>query len=158
MSKAALPTAGLKKIHGHAVKMSAWVVYILAIATSTLLVATFLADWYRKFIGLLPTAWTIGICLIAGVVMVVLALVDVFKDLEPNLKAVYCTLALPTVLSAISGGFADWITGFADWVFSLVDRQLAEAVPDGMGLGNDMIAIALTVLVVMLSQRFNRKA
>lgn len=151
-------TAGLKKVHGRAIKISAWVVYVLAIATSTLLVATFLADWYREVISLLPASWTIGVCLIAGVVMAIIALVDVLKDLEPNLKAVYCTLALPTVVSAISGGFAGWIDGFADWVFGLVDQLLREAVPNGMGLGNDLIAIALTVAVVMLAQRFSKKS
>lgn len=153
----ATATAGLKRAHGQAIKVSAWVVYVLAIATSTLLVGTFVADWYRRLLGLLPAAWTVGFCLIAGVVLIILALVDVLKDLEPNLKAVYSTLALPTVLSAISGGFAGWITGGADWVFAQTDQWLREAVPNGMGLGNDMMAIALTVAVVMLAARFNKK-
>src|SRR4051812_9873560 len=127
MAKSALPTAGLKKIHGKAVKLSAWVVYVLAIATSTLLVGTFMADWYRDLINLLPGPWTIGVTLILAVIMLILALVDVLKDLEPNLKAVYCTLTLPTVVSAIDGGFADWIDGGADWVFKLVDQWLKDA-------------------------------
>jgi hypothetical protein len=157
MAKSVLPTAGIKKIHGKAIKVSAWIVYVLAIADATLLTATFLGDWYRKAIGALPTAWTIGVTLIAGVIMLILALVDVLKDLEPNMKAIYCTLLLPTVVSAMSGGFADWINGGADWVFGLVDQWLAKSVPNGLGTGNDLWAIALTVAVVMLAQRFNKK-
>lgn len=157
MGKSVLPTAGIKKVHGKGVKLAAWPVYVLAIADATLLTATFLGDWYRSAIGALPTAWTIGVTLILGVIMLILAVVDVAKDLEPNLKAVYCTLLLPTVLSAISGGFADWVTSGADWVFGLIDQWLAKSVPDGLGVGNDLWAIALTIGVVMLAQRFNKK-
>lgn len=157
MAKTMIATKGLKQVHSKGKKIAGWVVYVLAIATSTLLVGTFLADWYRSVIGLLPSGWTIGFCVIAGVVLVMIALVDVLNDLWPNQGAVYCTLALPTVISAISGGFAAWIDGGADWVFGLVDQWMREAVPSGMGLGNDMIAIAFLVLVVMLAQRFNSK-
>lgn len=150
-------TRPLKAAHGKAKKIAGWVVYVLALATSTLLVGTFVADWYRDLIGLLPAAWTIGFCVIAGVVMAIISLIDVVKDLWPNQPAVFCALSLPTVLSAISGGFADWITGFADWVFAQLDQWLREAVPDGMGLGNDLIAIAFVIAVVMLAQRFNSK-
>jgi hypothetical protein len=158
MGKSVLPTAGIKKVHGKAIKLSAWVVYVLAIADATLLTATFLGDWYRQLVGAMPTAWTIGVTLIVGVIMLILAVVDVAKDLEPNMKAVYCTLLLPTVVSAISGGFAAWIDGGADWVFGLVDQWLVKSVPDGLGVGNDLWAIALTIAVVMLAQRFNKKA
>ena len=150
-------TRPLKAAHGKAKKIAGWVVYVLAITTSTLVVATFLADWYRKLIGLLPASWTIGFCVIAGVVLAIISLVDVVKDLWPNQPAVFSALALPTVLSAISGGFADWITSFADWVFALLDQWLKEAVPDGLGLGSDLIAIAFLVATVMLAQRFNSK-
>ncbi len=150
-------TPGVKKVHGQVLKLSAWVVFVLAIATSTLLVGTFVADWYRSLINQLPTAWTIGFCVIAGVVLVVLGIVDVLKDLEPNRGAVYAVLSLPTVLSAISGGFAEWVSGGADWVFKLVDQWLREAVPDGLGLGSDLIAIDLVVAVIMLANRFNKK-
>lgn len=157
MAKTLAPAKSLKKIHGKAIKLSAWVVYVLAICDATLLTATFLGDWYRKAINVFPTAWTIGITLIAGVIMLILALVDVLKDLEPNMKAIYCTLLLPTVVSAMSGGFAAWIDGGADWVFGLVDQWLVKSVPNGLGVGNDLWAIALTVAVVMLAQRFNKK-
>jgi hypothetical protein len=151
-------TRPLKAVHRKAKKLAGWFVYVLAIATSALLVGTFLADWYRDLINLLPTPWTIGLCVIAGVIMAIISLVDVLKDLWPNQPAVFSALAMPTVLSAISGGFADWITGFADWVFGLIDQWLKKAVPDGMGLGNDLIAIAFVVAVVMLAQRFNSKS
>jgi hypothetical protein len=153
----ATATRPLKAAHGKVKKAVGWVVYVLAIATSALLVATFLADWYRGLIGLLPTSWTIGFCVLAGVVMAIISIVDVAKDLWPERRSVYSALALPTVLSAISGGFAEWITGFADWVFGLLDQWLREAVPNGMGLGSDLIAIAFLVATVMLAQRFNNK-
>ena len=150
-------TKPLKAVHGKAKKIAGWFVYVLAIATSALLVGTFVADWYRDLIGLLPTAWTIGFCVIAGVVLAIVSIIDVLSDLWPNQPAVFSALALPTVLSAISGGFADWITSFADWVFALLDQWLKEAVPDGLGLGSDLIAIAFLVATVMLAQRFNSK-
>lgn len=150
-------TRPLKTVHGKAKKVAGWVVYVLAITTSALVVGTFLADWYRNLIGLLPTAWTIGFCVIAGVVMAIVSVIDVLNDLWPNKPAVFSALALPTVLSAISGGFAEWITTGADWVFGLLDQWLKEAVPDGMGLGHDLIAIAFVVATVMLATRFNSK-
>jgi hypothetical protein len=150
-------TRPLKAVHSKAKKIAGWFVYVLAIATSTLLVGTFVADWYRDLIGLLPTAWTIGVCVNAGVVMAIISLIDVLKDLWPNQPAVFSALALPTVLSAISGGFAEWITSGADWVFGLIDQWLKEAVPDGLGLGSDLIAIAFVVATVMLATRFNSK-
>lgn len=153
----AVATRPLKKVHSTAKKAMGWVVYVLAIADATLLVATFVADWYRKFMHMFPAPWRIGIVLIVGVVMVILAFIDVINDLWPNLTAVFCTLLLPTVISPLSGGFAQWIQGGADWVFGLVDQWLAKANPDGVGVGNDLWAIALLVAVVMLAQRFNKK-
>lgn len=153
----AVVTGPLKKVHSTATKVAGWIVYVLAIADATLLVGTFLGDGYRWLMNLWPPAWRITILLIVGVVMVIIAIVDVAKDLWPNLGAVFSTLALPTVLSPLSGGFAEWVQGGADWVFGLIDQWLREAIPDGAGGFGQAVAIALLVAVVMLAQRFNKK-
>lgn len=153
----ALPTKGLKSIHSKGVKLTGWVVFVLATVDGWLLARTFLADWWRQAINLLPTGWSIGICLILGVVGIIIWIVDPLNDLNPNGGAVTSALATPTIVSAISGGFASWISALGGWAFRAVDQWLAEAVPNGLGIGNDLWAIALTVGVVMLAQRFNKK-
>lgn len=150
-------TKGLKRVHTQTLSIAAWVTFVLAIADGALMPGTFVGDWTRSALNLMPTAWTVGVCLIGGAIGLVLGFWDVYQDLEPNQTAVGVAMFLPTFLSAISGGFADWIGTFSNWVLHQVDQWVAASVPNGLGVRSDLFIVAFAVVVFMLASRTNKK-
>lgn len=148
MSKAG---AGLKKAHTKSIKILAWITWVFALAVSAMLPSTFVGDWTRKTFDQVPAPWNIIVPVIAMVLLIVGAFIDIYVDLEPNRLAVYCTMALGVVATLVGGGLANTVTRFAAWMLHMVDQLLFKAAPPG--LGSSALAIAVAISVALMAGR-----
>lgn len=151
-------TKGLRNVHTKSIKGLAWASFVFAFAVGAMMPDTFLGNWIRKAIGWLPEDY--GIEQIAVVVVLVIGwiavILDVYVDIEPNQVAVYGAMLLPTVATALSGGFVDWIEDLSNWFLGLVDQMLFAANPNG--IGPEVLTITAAIAVGMTAQRVVKKS
>jgi hypothetical protein len=142
-------TAGLRAAHAKSIRGLAWVSLAIALAAGALIPATPVGGAIRTFLGWLPWGPVIPMLLLVfgwfGVAL------DCYVGLKPDRLAVYASLVLPSVASALHGGLAAWTMGVARDVLHGIDQWMFRAQP--AGIGSTALALAAAVAAVLMAQR-----
>lgn len=140
--------AGFNKEKGR--KGLAWISFIFAIVGGAAIAATFIGDWIRSLLGMLP-GWVAALAIAAAVASM---LIDIFLDGEPNQIALYSALTLPTLARATSGKLSGNVTHVSGQVAGGVNSGLSS----WLGVSSTLAtAVICTVIALLMARRVIRK-
>jgi hypothetical protein len=129
------------------VKILAWVSFGAALVGGPLIAAMFIGGAIEKVLEAIPWPW------IPPVILAILFIIfvrDMVTDWEPNHKAIYSLLLMPSVATATLGNLGERIDRWSSSALDLVADPLRAELGTGSPIA---MALVVAALAILLAQR-----
>ncbi|MEU1761654.1 hypothetical protein [Micromonospora sp. NPDC005652] len=124
----------------------AWIAQVFAFLGGAFAAETILGDAIESVLEFIPWGWVpVALVFAAGVSV----LLDLLWDLLPERLALWCSLALPSMATAVPGKFGDTVSDWANTLQGSLQGSLREWFGGQPALG---LAVICVVMVVMTAK------
>lgn len=138
-------SGGKTKIRDNMRMVLAWLSFVAACICGAALASTFLGGWISGLAGI--WSW-VGLAMLVVAVAVVVA--DILADFEPNRRAVYTVMVVPSLAAGVGGRFSQTVGGAFGQLLGQVGAEIGSWLGEGSAWG---VAVATGLAAAIFARR-----